>query len=81
MDSYNREFYEIRQSSVEDNDIIFTLPDGQKVKMPVTDGHERIYGDFTLLCDSFQNSLSTIDTELTEVKSNVILSGGILKIL
>ena len=80
MDSNNRKFHEIRQSSVEENDIIFTLPDDQKVKIPATDGHERIYGDFTLLCDSFQNSVSTIETELTEVKSNVTLSGGILKI-
>ena len=80
LDSKSRKFYEIRQSSVEGNDIIFTLPDEQKVKMPATDGYGRIYGDFTRISDSFQNSLSFIDTDLDEVKSHVILSGGILKI-
>ena len=79
LDRNNQKFYEIRLSRLEGNDIIFTLPDAQKVKMPATDGYERIYGDFTRLCESFQKSLSVIDRELAEVKSNAILSGGILK--
>ena len=80
IDNKNRKFYEIRRSKIEENDLIFTLPDDQKVKMPASDGYERIYGDYSRLSESFRSSISVIDKGLTEVKGNIFLSGGVLKI-
>ena len=79
IDNKNRKFYEIRQSRLEKNDIIFTLPDEQKVKLPASRAYKRIYDDFTQLCDSFKNSISAVDTDLIQVSSNIFLFGGILK--
>ena len=80
IDNKNRKFYEIRQSRLVENDIIFTLPDEQKVKMPTSEAYKRIYDDFNQLCHGFKNSISAVDTDLTQVNSNIFLFGGILKI-
>jgi len=80
IDEKNRKFYEIRHSKIEENDLIFTLPDDQKVKMPASEGYARIYGDHTRFYDCFRNSLSVVDRDLTDVKENIFLYGGVLKI-
>ena len=79
IDEKNRKFYEIRHSKIEENDLIFTLPDDQKVKVPASEGYARIYGDYTQFYDCFRNSLSLVDRDLIDVKESIFLSGGILK--
>ena len=79
IDEKNRKFYEIRHSKIDENDLIFTLPDDQKVKMPASEGYARIYGDYSRFYDSLRDSLSVVDRDLGGVKENIFLSGGVLK--